>query len=358
MPPVRIAVIGAGSISQVAFLPAVPQTGNAVIGAIVSGDAAKARKLADFYGVPDICSYDTFDALAQSGKIDAVYIATPNSSHCEHAVSAARHGLHALVEKPLATTAEDSRHMIAAAKAAGTILMTAYRLHNDPATIHLSELLSAGAIGEVRYVSSSFTYQAPFGDHRLDAAHWGGPLQDIGVYCLNAIRHIMRENPRRVSAVPTGPSADPRFSSVEEGLAVTMEFSNGRLAQFYAGFGAETMDSCQILGTSGSITFENAFRFEPSRRMILQQGQRRETIDFPKTDDFSGMIAYFADCILKGEQPLADGEEGLADMEAMLAIERACKDGRSHDVPAMPFAGTYRSQMRRSFPEATRKLIV
>ncbi len=73
--------------------------------------------------------------MARSGTVDAVYIATPNSSHARYAEQAAKHRLHFLFEKPLATTAAQAESMVAAAKQAGVYLSTAYRLHNDPGTI-------------------------------------------------------------------------------------------------------------------------------------------------------------------------------------------------------------------------------
>ena len=358
MSKVRFAVIGAGWISQEAFLPAVRQTGNAEVTALVSGDAGKARRLADFYGISDVYNYGEFDAMAASGKVDAVYVATPNSSHCEYAVRAARHGLHALVEKPLATSVEDAERMIAAAKAAGVLLATAYRLHNDPATLRVAEMIRSGVIGDARFFSSTFTFQSAPDNHRLKASHWGGPLQDLGVYCLNAARHVFGENPQRVSCLPSFGHNDPRFKEVEEGVAVTLEFSRGRIAQFYAGFGADALDWFQVAGTKGSITLHNAYRFAVPRRLTLLQNDEAQITDFAETDNFSGMTAYFADCIQKGEAPLADGAEGLADMAAMIAIEAAGKSGAPQNVPTFPEFRTYSSNMVRSFPQAREKLLV
>ncbi|MBK8769647.1 MAG: Gfo/Idh/MocA family oxidoreductase [Rhizobiales bacterium] len=358
MSKVRFAVIGAGWISQEAFLPAVSQTGNAEVTAIVSGDAGKAAKLAAFHGVPSVYDYSEFDVMAKSGAVDAVYIATPNSSHCEYAVRAARHGLHCLVEKPLATTAADSEAMVDAARKAGVYLVTAYRLHTDPATIKAIELVRHGAIGEVRHFSSVFSFQLAAGNHRLQSAHWGGPLQDLGVYCLNAARHVFGANPLRVSAMSSFGNGDPRFGDVEEGLTVALEFPGGRLAQFYVGFGTDAMDMYQILGTKGSITLWNGYRFEMARRLVVQRNDATETTNFEKTENFSGMIAYFADCIREKRQPRADGTEGLCDMQVMLAIEAAAKSGHREDVPPLPDFKSYDASMIRSFPPAVRKLLV
>jgi predicted dehydrogenase len=358
MSKVRFAVIGAGWISQEAFLPAVEQTGNAEVTAIVSGNAAKARRLADFYGTAEVYDYAAFDTMAASGKVDAVYIATPNSGHCEYALRAAGHGLHVLVEKPLATTVADAESMIAAAKAAEVYLMTAYRLHNDPATLRVAELVGSGVIGDARFFSSSFAFQSAPDNHRLEASHWGGPLQDLGVYCLNAARHIFHENPVRTIAMPGFGHLDERFKQVEEGIAVTLEFSKGRMAQFYAGFGADTLDEFHVAGTKGSITLNNAYRFGVARKLTLQHGDGSETISFSETDNFSGMIAYFADCIQHGTAPLANGAEGLADMTAMIAIEAAAKSLQPQTVPKLPPFPSYDVKMLRSFPQARRKLLV
>jgi predicted dehydrogenase len=358
MSKLKIAVIGAGWISQEAFLPAVKQTGNAVVTALVSGNAAKAKRLADFYGIDDVYGYDAFDVMAAHGKVDAVYIATPNSSHCEYAVRAAKHGLHALVEKPLATTIADADKMITASKAAGVYLMTAYRLHNDPATLRVAELIASGSIGDVRFFNSAFSFQSQPENHRLKASHWGGPLQDLGVYCLNAARHIFREHPVRTIAMPSFGHLDSRFNEVEEGIAVTLEFSKGRMAQFYAGFGADTLDEFHVAGTKGSITLTNAYRFDIARKLTLQIGDELQVTDFAKTDNFSGMISYFADCIQRSVAPLADGAEGLADMVGMIAIEAAAKSQMPQSIPKLPAFKTYDAAMLKRFPQAHEKLLV
>jgi predicted dehydrogenase len=358
MSKVRFAVVGAGWISQEAFLPAVQQTGNAEVTAIVSGNAAKAKRLAEFYGIENVYDYAEFDAMAASGKVDAIYVATPNSSHCEYTVRAAKHRLHALVEKPLATSIADAESMISAAQAAGVYLMTAYRLHNDPATLRVAEMLGSGAIGEARFFSSVFSFQMAADNHRLKASQWGGPLQDVGVYCLNAARHVFRDNPIRAISTSSFGHMDPRFKEVEEGVAVTLEFSKGRIAQFYAGFGTDALDMFQVAGTKGSITLSNAYRFGVTRKLTLQQNDQLQSIDFAETDNFSGMISYFADCLQKGTAPVADGAEGLSDMAAMIAIELAGKEQAFQIVPKLPPFRTYDASTVRSFPPAREKLLV
>lgn len=358
MEKVRLAVVGTGWISQEAFLPAVRQTGNARVTALVSGNPAKARELAAFYGIEEVFTYDEFDAMAKSGRMDAIYVATPNSSHAEYAINAMRHGLHVLVEKPLATTTADAERMIAAARQANVHLMTAYRLHNDPATLKVMDLVHSGTIGEARHVFAALAFQIGPKNHRLKASHWGGPLQDVGVYCVNAARHVFCANPVRTQSLSSHGNNDPRFREVEEGIAATLEFSLGRLAQFYAGFGTDNIDTLQVYGTKGSLALTNAFRFGVARRLTITKNDVTEVIDYPETDNFSGMIAYFADCVQEGRRPLPDGEEGLCDMRALTAIEAAHRSLQPQAISCSPEFRALQPDMLRSFPPARDKLLL
>lgn len=355
---VRYAVVGAGWISQEAFLPAIEQTGNSELAAIVSGNLDKAKQLAAFYGIDAVHPYEQFEALARSGRIDAVYIATPNSSHVSYALQAARHGLHILVEKPLATSIAQAEAMVAAAREAGVNLSTAYRLHNDPGTSRLMALIRDGAIGDPRFFGSAFGFQIDAGNHRLRKDHWGGPLQDLGVYCVNAARHVFGSEPVEVQAVSGNDAGDARFNEIDAGLSATLRFEGGRIASFYVGFGSDAVDQFQVLGTTGSLSFEHAYRFGTARTITLRHGDEVERIEVAETDNFSGMIAYFSDCILQGTRPAVDSGEGLEDMRALLAIEEAAARAAPVRLASRRSFTALQPTMLRSFPPAERKLLL
>lgn len=358
MKKIRYAVVGAGWISQEAFMPSVAQTGNSEMTAIVTGNSENAAKLAEFYGIKNIYPYDRYDEMLAADIVDAIYIALPNSLHADYAIRAARAGKHVLVEKPLAITVEECEAMIAAAEDAGVFLMTAYRLHTDPGTIEVLEQIRHGKIGDPRLFTSIFSYQAAASNHRLKAEHWGGPLQDIGVYCLNAARHVFAAEPVEAFAMKDRGDNDPRFSEVEEAIAVTLRFPGGRLAQFIASFGADTLDTYRVVGTKGEITLEPGFRFETDTNLRLRQN---EEVVFekgsPPVDHFGGQTAYFSDCILNGVRPEPDGEEGLADVRAMLAIERAAQTGQPQKIETPPRPSHPTPDMLRQIPRTGRRLV-
>lgn len=354
---VRYGVVGAGWISQEAFLPAIPQVENSVVTALVSGNRDTSTKLAEFYGIEHVYSYDDYDAMLRDDVVDAVFIALPNSLHAEYAIRAMKAGKHALVEKPLAVSVAECEEMIAVAKEAGVFLMTAYRLHSEPGTVKVLDLIRDGAIGEPRHFASTFSFQSGAENHRLLAEHWGGPLQDIGVYCLNAARHCFASEPTQAVAVKGHGNGDGRFREVEGSMAVILSFPEERLAQFLFSFEADDTDTYRIIGTKGEITVEHCYDFHFTPRIWLSKGYDREEIKVPDSDHFGGQAAYFSDCVLTGTPPVPNGVEGLADVRALLAIEAAAKTGQPQKI-STPERDRHPSQDTvRVVPRTDRRLV-
>lgn len=264
-------------------MPGVAQSGNSTFAAIVTGDLEKGAKLAAFHNVPQVVSYDDYDALLASDSIDAVYIALPNSMHADYAIRAAKAGKHIMVEKPLAVSMQEGEAMIAAADAAGVFLMTAYRLHHEPGTLAVLDHIAKGNIGTPLIFQSMFSFQMALGNHRLQAAHWGGPLQDVGVYCVNAARHIFGEEPFEATATLTQPTDDTRFAEVEATLAATLRFPSGGLAQFICSFGAAAVDNYRVVGSKGDIELDPAFKFDFTMKMRLRRDGVTTETTFPRS---------------------------------------------------------------------------
>ena len=355
---INYAVVGAGWISQIAFLPGAAQSGNSRVAALVTGDRAKATRLADFHGIETVVGYDAFDALLARPGIDAVYIALPNDMHADFAIRAARAGKHVLVEKPLATTESEALAMIAAARDANVFLMTAYRLHHEPGTVAVLEHIRAHAIGRPLLFQSVFSFQTAAGNHRLKSSAWGGPLQDVGVYCINAARHIFAEEPVEALAMTHRPSDDPRFAHIDASVAATLRFPSGGLAQFFASFGAAGVDNYRVVGTAGDLELDPGFSFETATRLRLRRDGKTVESQFPQIDQFGAQISYFSDCIRSGTPPEADGEEGLADMRALLAIEQACLTGQPQNISS-PARGRHpTADMVRLVPPTQKRLVL
>jgi predicted dehydrogenase len=355
---IRYAVVGAGWIAQEAFLPGAAQSGNSTIAAIVTGDLDKGAKLAAFHNIPQVVGYTDYDTLLASDTIDAVYIALPNSMHADYAIRAARAGKHIMVEKPLAVSVAEAEAMIAAAKAAGVFLMTAYRLHHEPGTLAVLDHIAKGSIGTPLLFQSLFSFQSALGNHRLSAAHWGGPLQDIGVYCVNAARHIFGEEPFEATATTHQPKGDPRFAEIEATIAATLRFPSGGIAQFVASFGAGEVDNYRVVGSKGDLELDPAFKFDCAMKLRLRTAGVTTETTFPQIDHFGAQVAYFSDCIAAGTPPEADGAEGLADMRALIGIEAAARTGKPQQISSPPRIRHPTPDMVRMAPVTTHRLLL
>jgi predicted dehydrogenase len=165
---IRYAVVGLGWFAQAAILPAFANArDNSELVVLVTGDIDKARDLGQRYAVP-VVQYDDYDDLLKSGKVDAVYIALPNSHHRDYTERAARAGVHVLCEKPMADSVEDCEKMIEACERGVVRLMIAYRLHFEEANLEAIRLLRSGKIGDARIFTSVFSQQVEPGNIRLD----------------------------------------------------------------------------------------------------------------------------------------------------------------------------------------------
>lgn len=325
---VRYAVIGLGHIAQAAVLPAFKHARrNSVLAALVSGESKKLRQLGRRYRVQRVCGYDEVDELFASGEIDAVYIALPNDQHKEYTLRAARAGLHVLCEKPMAVTARECEEMIRATREAKVKLMIAYRLHFERANLEAAKLARDGKLGELRFFSSDFSMQVRENNIRLEQERGGGPLYDIGVYCINAARYCYAEDPTEVWATAAR-SGDRRFREVDETVIGTMRFKDERLASFTCSFGAADRSTYTITGTRGSLTLDPAYEYAEGLAYELKIGERTRKKKFGKSDQFAPELLYFSDCILKDRDPEPSGEEGLADVRVIEGMQQSITNGR------------------------------
>jgi glucose-fructose oxidoreductase len=338
--PIRYAIVGAGWIAQAAILPAFQHTELARLVTIVSSNEAKRAELAARYGLERTYSYGEYDACLESGDIDAVYIALPNSMHREYTVRAARAGVHVLCEKPMAATEADCIAMIEAARAGRIKLMIAYRLHFDEANLGAIHAITSGVLGDVRLFASTITQVTEEGI-RLDPGLGGGALFDAGIYCVNAARYVFRDEPVEVLGAES--TVEARFEGVDETTAATLRFPGGRLATFVCSLGAARTSAYRVIGTKGNLVVEPAFSFDTELGHRLTVDGETHERTFPRHDQFAPEIDYFSACIQADMDPEPSGEEGLADVRVLAGIKRSVELGRA--VPLETFRRSVRPSM-------------
>lgn len=325
---VRYAVVGLGHIVQVAVLPAFKSAQNSKLVSLISEDETKRTELARKYKLKNVYSYEDYEQALS--EVDAVYIGLPNHLHREYTIKAAELGKHVLCEKPMAVTAEDCELMIEAAKRNGTKLMIAYRLHFEQGNLEAVQIVKEGKLGEPRFFSSDFGQQVAADNIRVTepVERGGGPVYDMGVYCINAARYLFRDEPFEVIAF-SAKNTDERFSKVDEMTSVTMRFPGERLATFTSSFGSADVSRYTLVGTKGTLTAEPAYEYASGIRYQTTIDGKMQTRRIPKRDQFAAELIYFSDCIQKGKEPEPSGAEGLADVKIIQAIYESAKSGKA-----------------------------
>lgn len=178
---IRWGIIGCGDVTEVKSGPALQRATNSALVAVMRRDAAKAEDYARRHGVPRW--YADGGQLIADPEVDAVYVATPPSSHMDYALQAAAAGKPVYVEKPMGRNADECRRMIDACRAArggrGVPLFVAYYRRRLPKFLRVKQLIDDGTIGPVRFVTITL-YQRP-APNEIDPSnlHWH-VLSDVG----------------------------------------------------------------------------------------------------------------------------------------------------------------------------------
>jgi predicted dehydrogenase/aryl-alcohol dehydrogenase-like predicted oxidoreductase len=250
----RWGILGPGSIAKT-FADALAHSKQGELVAIGTRSPGKPR-LSDRF--PGARIHSGYAALLADPAVDAVYIATPHPGHPEWAIKAAEAGKHVLVEKPIALTAHEADAMFHAATLAGTFLGEAFMYRSHPQTKALVDLVSGGAIGEIRLVKSSFGFAMPadMWDHRLYANDLaGGGILDVGCYPVSMARLLAGAsvgqpflNPVEVSGV-----AHLGQTGVDEWASAVLKFETGLLAEVSCSVSVQQDNVLRIFGTTGRI---------------------------------------------------------------------------------------------------------
>lgn len=179
----RVGIVGAGAIAQIAHMPVVRKLRGVRLAAICDNDGAKARALAARLGIGGW--YTDVEELLEFGKVDAVLICTPNHLHEPHALSALAAGAHVLVERPLALTAAGVARLLQAAERHRRTLLPSqnFRFRSDVQAVH--GFLAGGELGEVAAIRTGWTVfrtgRQQLGWRSRQAESGGGAMMDLGL---------------------------------------------------------------------------------------------------------------------------------------------------------------------------------
>ncbi len=374
----RLGVAGLGR----AFTMMLPTfTGDSRISLVAAADTrtdARQKFAAEFSAK----SYETVEELCADPAIEAVYVATPHQYHARHAVIAAQHGKHLLVEKPLALTLDECTAIIDAARRASVYLVVGHSHSFDAPVQRLRSLIGSGAFGAVRMINAinytDYLYR-PRRPEELDTAQGGGAVFNQAAHQVDIVRLI---GGGRVTNMRAATGAWDPTRPTEGAYAALLTFAEGTFASLtYSGYGHFDSDEFQgWIGEMGQTkaryaglsrprfanaleeaSFKNAhnyggtehwpaaaqapahhqhfgtvlvscdradLRAVPDGVMIYQNGKARLDAVPPPTVPRVKVIDEFYRAVVGGEAPLHDGPWAMATLEVVLAILRSAHEGR------------------------------
>lgn len=311
------AVLGPGAIAHqfAASLSAVP---GARLFAVGSRDLGRAQAFAAKYGAER--AYGSYEELMDDPDVDAVYISTPHTLHCENAVGCLARRKPVLVEKPMSINARFERRMAEAARSNGTFLMEAMWSRFLPAAGRVRELIAAGAIGEPRMLAADFSYSTPpdIALRNYNPGLAGGGLLDVGVYVMALSSMLFGPHPQETAAF-----AHIGHTGVDEHAAMILRYAGGRLSALTCGVHALGTSEARILGTEGRLEL-SPFWSAQSVRLIRRDGGAEEFACPFHVNGFEYEVAEAMRCVRLGlvESPLMPLDESVAIMETMDGMRR------------------------------------
>lgn len=332
---VGFAIVGLGGYALNQMMPRFAQAERAHIAAIVSGNPEKLRRVGEAYGVPTDArySYNAFERIASDKRVDAVYIVLPTGLHAEWATRSFAAGKHVLCEKPMALSSADCERMIAAARRARRKLMIAYRSHFEPYNLEAMRLMREKTIGSIRLVRSEQSYRmgptSPGENWRTSRAlAGGGPLEDYGIYGLQAALYLTGEMPERISATAFRPAGDARFAEIFAHVSSQWLFPSGAVAQLATSYDSAGANFAHVRGTAGALIMDPATSYAGQKMRIEGRDGRELTPGDPDVQ-FARQLDHFANAIRDNSAIRTPGEMGLRDLRLMEAIYASARSGRT-----------------------------
>ena len=320
----RWGILGMANIALKAVMPAIHASRNGEIFAISSRGFQKTDAAAQQFGVPQ--SYGSYEEMLKAPEIEAVYIPLPNHLHYPWALEALARGKHVLCEKPLALNAEEAQKMRDAFKGSGFRLMEAFMYRFQPRIREVKRLVETGAIGEVRLVRASFSFQITRRPNiRLDPTMGGGSLMDVGCYGVNFARYILGEPDEVFAFAHVG-----QVSKVDETLTAALRFPGGALAQVDSSFQVPRRMFAEVVGTGGRIEIPLTWIPGPGEaRVIVEQVDgTAETLTFPEVNPYQIMVEEFADAVLSHRPMPLPPADAVANMRVIDALRQSAQTGQ------------------------------
>lgn len=324
------------------IIDALARSDRSTLVAVASRTAEGAAAYAATHGIE--VSYGSYEGLAHSPDIDAVYVSVPNHLHAEWAIRLAEAGKHVLCEKPLALTVRQVDEMTEAARRAGVILQEASATRFHQQTRDIAEILASGRLGRILHGQASFEFSLPAtSDIRLEVDLGGGAMWDVGCYPISFFQAVLGENPQVVFGQATwGPTG------VDLAFSGQLEYPSGVKVQFTASMTTPVLRWARIVGERGSLELDQPWLTDLGGLTLVRQRLMRDVAgagtfgdapdqlaesqwDYGLSDVYFDEVRGFEHVVLDNlpsPYPLQDSRMNIAVIEALYESARTGKPVR------------------------------
>lgn len=329
MNKVRWGLLSTANINR-RLIPAMRASQRGELVAVASRSQATADAYAAQWEIPR--AFASYEAMLDSGQVDAVYISLPNHMHAEWTIRALRSGVHVLCEKPFALSLSDVDAMAAAAQETGRALAEAfmYRHHRQIKTA--GEWVRSGRLGDVTVVRSVFNFDIHGGAKGLDNVRLapdkgGGSLWDVGCYPVSLAQFLLGEAPQSVlGAQVLGQTG------VDELFCGQLHYRGGRVAQISSALRTPFFMAAEVIGTAGRLHMDRPFLpgvdGKPYCLTFFPAQGEPEPIPVDDAYLYNGEVEDMHDAILDGKPPYLTLAETRDHVRTILALYQSAAAGQ------------------------------
>ena len=291
--------------------------------AVASRDADRADAYARANGIER--AYGGYDQLLADPDVEIVYISLPNGLHVEWTHRALEAGKHVLCEKPLSRSAAEVEELFDHAGTRGLYLSEAFMHRHHPQTKRLKELVDAGAIGELRLVRGSFSFNCDPADPRMQAGMQGGGLMDVGCYPVSMARYLAGE-PERVSA-------EELLGGLDVDVVMACDrwrFADGVIANFDSGLAMPNRRGVEVVGSNAVLRVANPWLPLADGIELWRDGATSpEVIAVAAAGSYDLEVADLSAAARGEHEPLLGRADALGQARAIEALYASARSGRT-----------------------------
>jgi predicted dehydrogenase len=330
---IRYGILGFGHHGVKRLAPGFAFAHNSTLAGIWRRDPAKAEINAVQFGIEHV--FATAEALCASPDIDAVFVASPDSHHLADVLLALENGKPVLCEKPLAMNTAEVERMLAAAAEAKLVFGVAQNMRFHASLQLMRKWVAEGRIGRPLIGHSQFCYSAETSPREWiydPSVALGGPIGDVGVHCMDALRFILDTE---VTAVNTLALRDANSGAVESSAVVATEFANGAMGAVTVTTRGAYRSLIEITGETGILRCEDGLTVDhPVDVEIIIGGKVIASEQVSNADSYGRMVDNFSAAIEGTAAYLSPGEDGLRNQLILDAAYRSWETDSRQTVAA------------------------